>query len=466
MQRILNLLLSKFNKHMHTLNLQEAASMMGMSFISDAQFCGVSVDSRLHQSSNLFFALPGAKSDGHQHLQEIASKGAAGAVVKKDYKGPDFGLTLIYVEDPLESLQTLGKQLLQKSKARIVAVTGSVGKTTTKDFITTVLKEKYRVASSPGNSNSQIGVPLTILNHTDGQEEILVLEMGMTHPGNIRKLLDIAPPECALITNVALVHACNFSSLEDIARAKSEILEHPRTKIGIVHRGIANYSEMAKVGSCKKISFAENDSEADYFLHSNSSDDLEINFQGEVHGLGPFPVPGKHNRINFLAVVACARYLGLSWENITSGMRKLVLPALRWQSIHKNGIHFINDSYNASPIAVKAALENMPQPPSGGRKVAVLADMLELGQFSEKSHREIGRYALDFVDQMFCYGSESRYILDTWQKAARPVQWFSQREDLIRCLHAYLQAGDVVLIKGSRSTQLSKLLDEMETLIT
>lgn len=451
---------------MHKLNLQEVAHLMGANYTQNTAFSGVSVDSRMHHPDNLFFALAGVKTDGHHYLQEISSKGAVAAVVKDDYQGPDYGLTLLRVADPLEALQNLGKKILQRSKSRIVAVTGSVGKTTTKDFITTLLKEKFNVASTPGNSNSQIGVPLAILNHMNGQEDIIVIEMGMTHPGNIRKLVDIAPPECAVITSVALVHACNFNSLEDIAKAKAEILTHPLTKVGIINRDIVNFTEISKIGSSKKISFADSSSSADYTVHPHEADQLIINFQGSVYKLGSFPIPGKHNQTNFLAAVACARYFGMSWDEIAVGMSKLVLPALRWQTIKKDGVLFINDAYNASPIAVEAALENIPTPQAGGRKIAVLADMLELGQFSEKSHREIGHYALNFVDLMFCYGTESRYILDCWQKAERPVQWFSERVELARALQNHLRAGDVVLIKGSRGTQISKLLDELETLPT
>lgn len=390
---------------MHKLNLQDVAHLLETSISTNAAFCGVSVDSRLHQPGNLFFALAGAQTDGHHYLQEVASKGAVGAVVSDDYQGPHYNLPLIFVKDPLEALQRLGKKILQRSQSRVIAVTGSVGKTTTKDFITTLLKEKYRVACSPGNSNSQIGIPLTILNHTNGQEDIVILEMGMTHPGNIKKLIEMAPPECAVITTVALVHACNFDSLKDIAFAKAEVLEHPKTKVGIIHRDIINYSEISKKGPCTKVSFSTDNPMADYTI--DKSTNFEIKFQNDIYKLGSFPLPGKHNQTNFLAAVACARYFGLNWEEIASGMQKLVLPKMRWQFIERDGITFINDAYNASPISVRAALENMPLPTAGGRKIAVLADMLELGQFSEESHREIGQYALNFVDRMFCCGQNA-----------------------------------------------------------
>lgn len=449
---------------MHKLNLYDVARCAGFNISQNAFFRGVSVDSRLHQPENLFFALPGMKTDGHLFLKEIASKGAAGAVVKNDYQGPDYGLTLLHVEDPLESLQNLGKEILRRSQSRVVAVTGSVGKTTTKDFIKTLLLEKFQVAASPGNSNSQIGLPLAILNHTTGHEDIIVLEMGMTHQGNIRKLIHMAPPECVVITSVAFVHACNFESLEDIARAKAEILEHAHTQVAIINCEMDHYDAISKIGTCQKVSFAYNNPLTDYTLSPQQSDNYTVKFHEQIFHLGQFPIPGQHNQTNFLAAIACVRYFGMDFEEIAAGMKKLVLPPLRWQTTEKEGIHFINDAYNSSPIAVKAALMNIPTPKPGGCRVAVLADMLELGKFSEKSHREVGDYALNYVDRMFCYGTESLYILDSWQKANRPVQWFSQREELLHALKKDLKAGDVVLVKGSRGTQLSKLLDEWENL--
>jgi UDP-N-acetylmuramoyl-tripeptide--D-alanyl-D-alanine ligase len=416
---------------------------------SSVAFNGVSVDSRLHKPGNLFFALQGEKTDGHHYLADIAAKGALAAVVHYNYTGPNHGLTLVRVQDPLLSLQNLAAHRIQKSKSRIIAITGSVGKTTTKDFITTLLKEKFTVASSPGNSNSQIGLPLTICNHTTGNEEIVVLEMGMTHPGNISQLIAIAPPECAVITTVALVHACNFESVEEIARTKAEILLHPKTKMAIIHRDISNYSELEQMGSCLKKSFSYDHPLADYIINLK-----ELDFSS-------FPIEGKHYQTNFLAAVACARYFGLSFEEIASGMRKLKLPELRGQQIEKGEILFINDAYNAAPISVKAALQNIPSPKNGGRKIAVLADMLELGKFSESSHREVGQVALNFVDLMFCYGAECRHLLDCWQNAGRPVHWFSSRQEAVHALKKNLRAGDVVLVKGSRSTQISKIVDEL-----
>ena len=318
----------------------------------------------------------------------------------------------------------------------------------------------------------------------------------MTHKGNISRLLEIAAPECVCITAVAMVHACNFESLEEIALAKAEILHHPKTKLAILNREISNFDELMKLGSCEKVSFAFKNPLATYEIISEKKgpgpcDPAILNLQScyrerrvrvqsiesqdrrglapfffrckeEIIQLGEFPLTGKHNRSNFLAAIACARYFGLSWREISSGMQKLKLPELRGQLIEKEGVLFINDAYNAAPISVKAALENLPSGTSG-RKIAVLADMLELGKFSEELHREIGNYAMNFVDTLFCCGQEARYIDASWKKVKREAHWFSNRQELAYALKKYLKSGDVVLIKGSRGTEISKIIDDMET---
>jgi UDP-N-acetylmuramoyl-tripeptide--D-alanyl-D-alanine ligase len=438
---------------MLTFSIQDLESCFYPPLAKDLFFSGVSVDSRLHKKENLFFALPGNKTSGEEYLSQIAQTGSPAVVVSTNYQGNDFGLILIRVDDPLLLMQNLASKLLKRSGSRVVAVTGSVGKTTTKEFIFTLLKDKFKTSASPGNSNSQIGVPLTILNHLKGDEEIVILEMGMSVPGQIKRLTEIAPPECAILTAAELVHACNFTSVEEIGLTKGEILCHPQTKLGIVNRDIVNYEDVVQLNSSLNIqSFSYNNTKANFTVFFK-----ELNFD-------VFPIPGKHNISNFLAAVLCARYFGLDWHEIQKGMNRLVLPELRGQKIEKNGILFINDCYNAAPASVKAALETIPQPYNAGRKIAVFSDMLELGEFSEKCHREIGNHALNFVDFMFCYGMQCQFILDCWQEAKKPVEWFSDRKSLIEVLHKNLKKDDVVLIKGSRGTEIYKLLDELELL--
>lgn len=427
----------------------------------DIMIHGVAVDTRLVAQSNLFFALPGAKVDGHEFLAEAAQKGALAAVVKTSYEGPDYGLCLMRVHDPLNALQYLSKITLQGSKSTVVAVTGSVGKTTTKEFIVALLRTKLRVAYSPGNSNSQIGLPLSILNHTQGDEDVVVLEMGMTHSGQITQLLEIAIPDIAVITAVELAHACNFDSLNDIGRAKAEILAHPKTGVGIIAKDIQNYSEISKIGNARKVSFSINDSTADFFL-DDTTQEIKIVHQQRAVNIPAFGIPGRHNLHNMLAAVIVAKELGMTWKEIQQALPKLSLPERRLQHIEKGGILFINDAYNASEASLKASLACMPIPKPGKKRIAVIGQMVELGKFSESCHKSVGEAAISVVDSMICLGKSCEPIVDSWKKASKPVIWCESLDEVVEALKLQMESGDVVLLKGANSNNLWKVLPALE----
>lgn len=445
---------------MRAMTLAQAAAILKSPLhFSRASILGYCTDSRLIKPGELFFALKGERVDGHGFLADVRGKGALAAVVSKEYRGDCGDLPLIPVDDPLLALQDLSHAVLHQTPVRIVAITGSIGKTSTKEFTRSLLAVKYRVASSPGNSNSQVGIPLAILNHTTGEEEILVLEMGMTVPGNLSRLVQIAPPEVAVITTIALVHACNFESIEEIAWAKGEILSHPQTRLAIIHHEIPEFDKIALSAQCKALSFSTHSPLADYGVDPNDHRMLQARAEKENVEIGHLPVPGKHNLHNLLAAIAVARHFKLSWEEIKQGISMLALPERRLQFVRRNGILFLNDSYNASELSVKAALETLPQPEGKGRKIAVLGSMMELGKFSAGCHQRVGEHALDHVEQMFCLGEECLSIREVWENSKRPVSLFKSREELIACLREHLKPEDVVLLKGSRSKELWKVLE-------
>lgn len=451
---------------MQSRTLGQAAQLMETAFKSPFPFSKAIVDSRHLSANDLFFALPGEKTDGHLFLQNAAQKGAAAAVVRSDYTGFDFGLPLIRVPDVLLALQNFAKNELKNRKTRIVAVTGSVGKTTTKEFLVTILKQSFRVGATPGNSNSQIGMPLAILNDITGNEEVLVVEMGMTHPGNIQQLIQIAPPTIAVITTVALVHALNFESLRDIAKAKAEIFMHPETQLGIYNCDVQDADVWKETGKCKKMTFSESNKSADFHLKSTSEFFEVETLTNENHHFGSLPVPGKHNHMNALAAIAVARSMDMPWDAIQRGFQELTLPERRLQIVSKKGITFVNDSYNASEISLKAALASLPEPQSGRKKIAVIGEMLELGKFSEKCHQEVARTALQHVDHLLCMGKECAPMHELWTKSCKPVYWLDERSDknralLVQELKRLIVPGDVVLLKGSRTNQLWKVLEEI-----
>lgn len=442
---------------MHTLSIQDLFAYANYHFSFPLPFSGVCVDSRLAKEREIFFALPGEKIDGHQFLEDASAKGVKAAVVSKNYSGKDYGLKLFFVHDVLECLQNLAKSFLKRKNVPVIGVTGSVGKTTTKDFIATLLEKRYKVAKSPGNSNSQIGLPLAILNHLSGDEDFLVLEMGMTHAGQIAELVQIAPPTVAVVTMVDLVHAGNFASLEEITEAKAEIFSHPKTSLGIFSNDILHKKILESKGSCKKKTFSTKQ-DADFTLFSKGSYSL-LSYNENKIRIKDFPFLGEHNKGNFLAAAQVAHHLGIPWQEILEQIAQLKLPERRLQILEKKGVKFINDSYNACEISVKAALQSLPLPHSGGRKIAVIGEMLELGAFSEKCHREVGKHALHYVDKIYCLGNECRYIVEEWELAGRPAYFFNNLQPLVEALRNDLKMYDVVLLKGSRSKGLWNIVD-------
>lgn len=449
---------------MKELSLKEIHQIIETDQFFGRDVLGYAVDTRLLKPHDLYFALPGARVDGHDFLKTAAEKGASGAIVKIDYQGPDFGLPLLYSKDVLETLQTFAKIKLKNLKTRVIAVTGSLGKTTTKDFVSELLKTKYKLTVSPGNNNSQIGLPLTILNHVLKDHEYVVLEMGMTTAGHLKKLVEIAPPYAAIVTMVALVHACNFDSIEEIAKAKAEIFSHPDTKIGIYHHesNMANILGTSGHGHCKKVSFSSSSDNADYCLKI-INDELHISEDKKNSSFAlPFlSLPGIHNTHNFLAAVALAREIGVSFQEIKSAISSLKLPEKRLQFVEKYGALFVNDAYNASEVSIKAALDSLPKPKLGAKRIAVLGEIVELGKFSKMCHSSVADYALSRVDHMLCYGMGCIPILECWKAANRPVVWALERSEIVMALRELLESGDVVLLKGSNATGASKVLEEL-----
>lgn len=443
--------------------LPEVAHFMEFSnsSIGNQSISGFAVDTRLLKENELFFALPGAKMHGCQFLEEAAKKGAAAAVVESNYQGNDYGLTLLRVQDPLKALQTLAANVLKTRMPKIVAVTGSLGKTTTKEFIASFLRKHFHIAVSPGNNNSQIGLPLTILNHTDGTEEVLILEMGMTEAGQIAKLSHIAPPDIAVLTKVALVHAGNFDSIEDIARAKAEIFQHSKTSLGILSRDIPLFDEIVSDLSFPIISFSLLNRDADYFWDDQEGH-TRVYHQDDVVALPDLELPGKHNRHNLLAAIAVAKAFGISWHDIKITIPKLTLPERRLQHIEKKGVLFINDSYNAAEESIKASLSVLPQPPKGNKRIFIFGEIPGLGKFSENCHRAVGEEALNTVDSVICIGDACGPFVECWRNANRPIVWCHSIEEVVSHLKKQMSSGDVVLLKGANHTNLWKVLGEIE----
>ncbi len=417
-------------------------------------------DSRKLVQNSLFFALKGEKFDGHDFLREAAEKKAAGAVVSRDYQGNPFGLSLIRVDDVVGSLQDLAKETLSKRSLKIVGITGSVGKTTTKEFVATLLSARFRIGKIPGNRNTQVSFPTSILNHLNGEEEVFVAEMGISLPGEMANLVDIAPPDIVLINKIAFSHAEFFvDGIRGIAREKGEILSHFKTKHAIIHNQAFSFEEISKRVPRSTSTFGL-DPSLDYCVHFVEEGIIIKEKNGFSTRVFTLPFQASHLCENFLGAAVVARNLGMEWEEIIKQSAHLKTYIHRFDKVEKKGITFIDDCYNANPESMKAALQNLPKPSQGGKTVAVLGAMKELGKYSEDFHREIGKCALDAVDHLLCFGKECLPMTDVFTKEGRPVDHFPDLSSLREKLQNVMQPGDVVLIKGSNSLQMWRLLED------
>ena len=436
----------------------EIGSYLGCRIKSKMSVSHFAFDSRDIKRGSLFFALKGYQHDGHTFLKEVAQKGGVGAVVSRSYVGPDYGLILFHVDNVLEALQMLAHQAYLKLNLFVIGVTGSVGKTTTKDFISSLLQEEYRVAHTPGNHNTQISLPFVLLNQKQSVE-ILVLEMGMSHPGEIKRLVAIAPPDWGVLTKVSLAHSAEFSSLEAIAQEKATLFSHPKTKRAFLHSDTLYFQSICHLEQLKCISSAKL-CWADYFLKEKKHGIVLVE-RGVESPLFNLPFSAMHLYDNFLLAASVARAKGLSFAEIARAAQKLVLPPQRLTHVDYLGISFIDDSYNASPASMHACLDCLPQPKAGKKRIGVLASMQELGIFSECSHYEIGKKASSSLDHLICLGQEAMPLMKAFKQHGKPVDFCHNLDEVREALMRIMEPGDVVLIKGSRSHRLWTLLSSL-----
>jgi UDP-N-acetylmuramoyl-tripeptide--D-alanyl-D-alanine ligase len=443
---------------------------------ADLSIMGVSKDTRTVQSGNLYVPLIGETFDGHQFVEEAAAKGAVASLWQRDRQNPPEGVPLILVDDTLLALQKLAKAYRSETNVRIVGITGSNGKTTTKDMTASVLSTTYKVHKTLGNYNNHIGLPLTLLQ-LDEDTEIAVLEMGMSRRGEIQLLSELAEPELAVITNVGEAHLLQLGSREEIARAKTEIVAGLRQEAVLIYNGdeplidtvLPEWAKLLGGGMewFRRVRFGAQTSN-DWF-----PDQIRMDASGSHFHVSRFddvdfyiPVLGFHNVINALAAIAVGVHLGIPASDIAQGLRASEMTGMRIELLKTpSGLTILNDAYNASPTSTKAALELVKELKGYSRKIVVLGDMLELGQREEEFHQEIGRM-LDpqLIDRVYTFGSLAQHIASEAAKVypVGQVLIFDDKIQLAQELLSYAQPDDVILIKGSRGMKLEQLVKLLE----
>ena len=432
-----------------------------------------SKDTRTIQKMDVYVGIKGEKFDGNQLYPQALEKGAKVCILQKitieeKVKQKYADRTIILVEDTIKAIGQIAAYKRSLYDIPVVAVTGSVGKTSTKDIIAEVVAQKYKVLKTQGNLNNHIGLPFTILGLKD--EEALVIEMGMNHFGEIQYLTNIAKPNIAVITNIGTSHIGNLGSRENILKAKLEILEGlPKEGCVIINNDNDLLKEWKeKQEQYKVITYAieeKADIQPDKYEIGETDSKYTItikNIQYEVK----VPISGKHFIYNSLSAIAVGRMLEIPIENIITGIKEFRLTKNRMdvQKI-KEGITIINDSYNASYDSMKASLEYLAEI-KGGRKIAVLGDMLELGEFSEQLHGKVGEEVIkNKIDYLITIGELAKEIAKIANKKntnIKGIYEFKQKEEAIRFLREFVQTGDRILLKASNALNFTEILEELK----
>lgn len=413
------------------------------------QIVGITTDSRAVPPGSLFVPLVGERFDGHDYLDTALANGAVLVLSEKPVPVPH-----LRVANTLTAYQRLGRWWRQQFAIPVVAVTGSAGKTTTRELIRSVLATVGPVLASSGNENNDIGVPKLLLQ-LDGTHRFCVVEMGMRGPGEIARLAQCALPNVGVIINVGSAHIGRLGSLQAIADAKCELLTDLDIAIlnGEDERLLATAS---KVWSGPQMTFGLDAGD----LRGVLRDD-----QLWVEGI-PFPVllPGRHNLLNFLAALAVARSLGLDLSTIRTQLNSVVLPEGRSHFLHVAGLTLIDETYNSAPESAQAALTLLTQLP-GNRRIAVLGQMRELGAFSASLHHKLGEHCAQLgLDQLFLLAGEDTDALAEGAKLL-PVEIFADQEALAQRLFQFAQAEDCFLFKASRAIGLERVLKTFQKLL-
>ncbi|MBN2105666.1 UDP-N-acetylmuramoyl-tripeptide--D-alanyl-D-alanine ligase [bacterium] len=426
--------------------------------IPDIPITGVSIDTRTLQSGDLFVALKGEHTDGHQFVDEALKKGACAALVSRSYPGSK-QKKMIGVENPLKALQDIAAHHRKNFKGPVIAITGSNGKTTTKEMIAGILAPFYRIHKTEGNLNNHIGVPLTILKSSD-QTELMVLEMGMNHPGEIRQLCEIARPTHGVIINVGRGHLGFFQSVVEIGRAKAELLESLRDTGTAFINGDDPILRTYRYTAATTIQFGFEKGcqvRAENITQSGDHPAMRIK-ETEFH----LSVPGEHQLYNALAAVAVGLTMHIPLDQMVQNLAAFQSCPQRMEKIEVGGVTILNDVYNANPDSVMAALKTLSDL-QASRRIAVLGDMLELGAFSEEEHVILGKQMRSMkIDQFFGVGPEmAKAVQSLNRNGSKRGYHFHHSSDIVPELSGLLHPGDVVLVKGSRLMHMEKIVEKM-----
>ena len=433
---------------------------------SEQEITGVVIDSRKIEEGSLFIATKGERVDGHTFIKRAFEKGCAAVVCEKlpEKSGP-----CILVKDSFKALKDIAQYYREQLSVKVIGITGSVGKTSTKEFIAGVLAEKYNVLKTQGNFNNEVGLPLTVLSIRE-EHEVAVLEMGISHFGEMHRLSKIAKPDICVITNIGQCHLEFLGDRDGILRAKTEIFDFLSDNGMVCLNGDDDkLNTIHTVAGRKPIRFGKS---KDFDVYATDlKDNGLLGSEAIIHaGLDEIgviiPIPGIHMVNNALAATAVGLLLNLTMEQIAHGIKNVSSVAGRSNIVKTSKYILIDDCYNANPVSMKSAVDLLST--AKGRKVAILGDMFELGEDEDFLHKEIGKYAVKKqIDTILCTGILSKNMYDGGTLANREskkseIRWFQTKNELLVNLADILKDGDTVLIKASHGMGFSEVVDVLE----
>lgn len=458
---------------MKAISLQKVAEVCGGTYVGPAEdlekcITGVQIDSRKVAAGDLFVAIPGERVDGHDFVADVLKAGAAAALCQREPKGVSGGYIL--VESTVTAMQALAAYYREWIGVKVVGITGSVGKTSTKEMIASVLGVKYSVLKTEGNFNNGIGLPLTIFR-IEPEHQVAVLEMGISDFGEMHVLAAMAQPDICVITNIGLCHLENLKTRDGILKAKTECFSHMRPGgVAVLNADDDKLSQIEQVADGTPVF---------YGIHGKSLCDADV-WADQIRDLGlegmemtlhagereqqvTEPIPGDHNVYNVLAAAAVGLQLGMSLEEIGRGASRASTISGRTNLIHTKDITIIDDCYNANPVSMKASLDVLSK--AKGRKIAVLGDMGELGADERQLHYQVGEYAgtcpLDFL---FCTGTLAEEMVKG-ARACNPdltIIYEEKKEAMTRKLLQILQKQDTVLVKASHFMNFTEVVNTLQ----
>lgn len=454
---------------MAELNVKEIIKATGGVLLQgdlDTVVKGFSIDTRSLKPGEFFIPLKGENTDGHRFVTEALKKGASGVLVSRDVEGEGLApeRVVIKVRDTLVALQRLSKYHREKIKVKIIGVTGSAGKTTTKDLLASILSISHKTLKTEGNLNNHIGLPLMLLKLLP-EHQYGVLEMGMRGRGEIRLLAELSRPQAGIITNIGEAHFELLGSLEAIAEAKGELLEVMGSQGAALLNGDNPWLRSLGNKFEGKVIYFSIGEKLDFqgydMVYRRTGTHFKVLIKNREEEFF-IPLPGEENLYNALAALSCALHLGITPEEIREGLKAPHLTGMRLEITETpRGVTLVNDVYNANLSSTRASLKTLAMVGKGSRLIAVLGDMLELGSIRENSHREVGSFAARLgVDYFLGLGDSMLLAVEGAKEEGLENSWhFLDHRELCKVLEEVVKPGDCILVKGSRGMRMENVVD-------